>query len=108
MKVIKTGVSSWENRHETFTEQIKDLYELGNEDNLDALDSYNDATKGLQNIIKEAIATNTPLRSLGAGWSWTKIATVKDGVMLDTKPLNTRFTIADTAVNPVYAGNKDQ
>lgn len=107
MKVIKTGVSSWENRHETFTEQIKDLYELGNEASLDALDSYNDATKGLQNIIKEAIATNTPLRSLGAGWSWTKIATVKDGVMLDTKPLNTRFTIADTAVNPAYTGNKE-
>jgi hypothetical protein len=107
MKVIKTGVSSWENRHETFTEQIKDLYELGNEENLDALDSYNDATKGLQNIIKEAIETDTPLRSLGAGWSWTKIATVKDGVMLDTKPLNTRFTVADTAVNPAYTGNKD-
>jgi len=108
MKVIKTGVSSWENRHETFIEQIKDLYELGNEDNLDALDSYNDATKGLQKLIQEAIDTNTPLRSLGAGWSWTKIATVKDGVMLDTKPLNTRFTVAETAVNPAYAGNKDQ
>ncbi|WP_121807986.1 FAD-binding protein [Mucilaginibacter kameinonensis] len=108
MKVIKTGVSSWENRHETFIEQIKDLYELGNEDNLDALDSYNDATKGLQKLIQEAIETDTPLRSLGAGWSWTKIATVKDGVMLDTKPLNTRFTVAETAVNPAYAGNKDQ
>jgi len=107
MKVIKTGVSSWENRHETFTEQIKDLYELGNEDNLDALEGYNDTTKGLQNLIKEAIETGTPLRSLGAGWSWTKIATVKDGVMLDTKPLNTRFTVADTAVNPAYTGNKD-
>ncbi|MFC0516682.1 FAD-binding protein [Mucilaginibacter angelicae] len=107
MKVIKTGVSSWENRHETFTEQIKDLYELGNEASLDALDSYNDATKGLQNLIKEAIETDTPLRSLGAGWSWTKIATVKDGVMLDTKPLNTRFTIADTAINPAYTGDKE-
>ncbi|MDB5146053.1 MAG: FAD-binding protein, partial [Mucilaginibacter sp.] len=107
MKVIKTGVSSWENRHETFTEQIKDLYELGNEASLDALDSYNDATKGLQNLIKDAIETDTPLRSLGAGWSWTKIATVKDGVMLDTKPLNTRFMVADTAINPAYTGDKE-
>ena len=72
MKIIKTGNKTWENRHETFVENIKDLYELGNEDNLDALNSYNDATKDLQGLIKDAIDTQTPLRSLGAGWSWTK------------------------------------
>src|SRR5260221_2188571 len=105
MKIIKTGNTTWENRHETFVENIKDLYELGNEDNLDALNSYNDATKGLQGLIKDAIDTQTPLRSLGAGWSWTKIATVANGVMLDTKPLNTVFDITANSVSALYPGD---
>jgi hypothetical protein len=105
MKKIKTGTKKWTNRHETFTETIKDLYALGNEPDLNALDSYNDCTKGFQQLIAEAIQTKTPLRSLGAGWSWPKIATVKNGVMMDTKPLNTTFTITQQSVLPTYAGD---
>ncbi|HXB09491.1 MAG TPA: hypothetical protein VNW04_20335, partial [Puia sp.] len=78
MKVIKTGFSTWENRHETFVEKIKDLYELGNDDSLSPVDSYNDTTKGLQQLIAQAIAQKLPLRALGAGWSWMKIATAEN------------------------------
>ncbi|SEW43855.1 FAD binding domain-containing protein [Chitinophaga sp. YR573] len=105
MKIIKTRRNTWTNRHDTFTENIKDLYELGNEADLDALNSYNDATRSFLNMIGEAIATQTPLRSLGGGWSWTKIATVHSGVMLDTKPLNTRFTISKASVSDAYTGD---
>ncbi|MDB4901987.1 MAG: FAD-linked oxidoreductase [Mucilaginibacter sp.] len=105
MKIIKKRQNAWTNRHDTFTETIKDLYELGNEADLDALNSYNDATRGFLNMISEAIATQTPLRSLGAGWSWTKIATVNNGVMLDTKPLNTRFNITKASVSDAYPGD---
>jgi FAD/FMN-containing dehydrogenase len=105
MKVIKTGNKTWENRHETFVEDIIDLYELGNEDALDALNSYNDATKGFQDLIKNAIDTQTPLRSLGGGWSWAKIATVNNGIMLDTKPLNTVFDIDANNVSASYPGS---
>ena len=105
MNIVKTGDQTWENRHETFTENIKDLYELADEADLDALSGYNDATQGFLNIISQAIATQTPLRSLGAGWSWMKIATVNNGIMLDTKPLNTVFDITATSVSNAYAGD---
>lgn len=105
MKIIKKRQHVWTNSHNTFTENIKDLYELGNETNLDALNSYNDATRFFMNMIGEAIATQTPLRSLGAGWSWTKIATVNNGIMLDTKPLNTRFNITKASVSNAYTGD---
>ena len=75
MKIFKTGATKWQNRHETFIENINNLYELGNEHSLDALDGYNDTTKGLQQLIKDAITKKLPLRALGAGWSWMKIAT---------------------------------
>ena len=105
MQIIKTGDQTWQNRHETFTENIKDLYELGDEADLDALAGYNDATQGFLNMVSEAIATQTPLRSLGAGWSWTKIATVNDGIMLDTKPLNTIFDITANSISNAYKGD---
>jgi len=105
MKIIKTGFHTWENRHETFKEAIKDLYELGNDPMLNALEAYIDTTKGLQQIIGEAIAGKVPLRALGSGWSWTKIATAESGIMLDTKPLNMIFDISQHSVNPLYKGD---
>jgi len=102
---IKTGKKEWENRHEIFVEKIKDMYIVGNEPDLDALDSYNDTTKGLQNLVKEAIENDTTLRTLGAGWSWTKIATARDGIMIDTKQLNTTMGISAKSVLADYAGD---
>lgn len=105
MKNIKTGSKTWTNKHEVFTEKIKDLYVLGNEPDLDALEGYNDTTKGFQQLIAEAIQTKTSFRALGAGWSWPKIATANNGVMVDTKPLNTTLTISQQSVLPSYAGD---
>ncbi len=105
MKIFKTGATNWQNKHETFIENIHNLYELGNEPSLDPLGGYNDATKGLQNLISEAIQSKLPLRALGAGWSWMKIATAQGGLMFDTKPLNTIFDISKDSVNPAYKGD---
>ena len=88
MLKLSSGVKKWENRHQTFTEKVKVLYIVANEKNLGPFESYLDTTKGLQGLISEAIQAGKPLRSLGAGWSWTKIATAKDGIMMDTKQLN--------------------
>jgi hypothetical protein len=108
MKIIKTGKAEWENKHETFVEKIKDLYELANEPSMGALESYNDCTKSFQELIGNAIATKTPLRSLGAGWSWTRIATATNGLMLDTKPLNTTLNISAQSVLPGYKGDPNK
>ncbi|MBS1603806.1 MAG: FAD-binding protein [Bacteroidetes bacterium] len=105
MKIIKTGTTSWENKHETFTQQIKDLYELGNDPMLGPLAAYLDTTKGFQNLIADAIAAKTPIRALGSAWSWTKIATAESGILLDTKPLNMVFDISSQSVTPAYKGD---
>lgn len=108
MKICKTGDTQWTNKHETFVENIKDLYELANESNLEALAGYNDTTKGFQQLINEAIDSKTPLRSFGSGWSWNRIATATGGTMMDTKPLNTIFHISHQSVVASYAGDVDK
>jgi len=105
MKLINTNQTEWVNRHENFTEKIKALYIAGNEPDLGALESYNDATKALQQLINEQINTGTPFRSLGAGWSFTKVATATNGYMLDTKQLNTTLSLSSQSVSENYSGD---
>lgn len=105
MKFIATGSREWENKHEIFKEKIKELYIAANDNNLDALEGYNDTTKGFQELIRQAIDTQTPIRALGAGWSWTKIATAKDGIMVDTKQLNTTLKLSKQSVAKKYKGD---
>ncbi len=106
MKIFKTNDTQWENRHETFKQDIRNLYKLANGDG-DALTSYHAATKGFQQLIQEAIDTNSTLRALGSGWSWTRIAAT-DGVILDTKSLNTVFEISARSVSPNYTGDRSK
>src|ERR1700712_1354479 len=108
MKISKTGDTQWVNKHETFVENIKDLYHLANEANLDALDGYNDTTKGFQQLIREAIENNSPLRSFGSGWSWNRIATATGATMIATQPLNTIFHLSSKSVLPTYVGDVDK
>jgi FAD/FMN-containing dehydrogenase len=99
MKIFKTGSSEWTNRHETFTEPLGDLYDLGNDAGASAIQGYNSTTQGLQQLVQQAIDQDTTLRPMGAGWSWTKVMTpASGGILLNTKPLNTLFSacIQDT------------
>ncbi len=105
MKLINTNQTEWENRHENFTEKIKGLYIAGNEPDLGALESYNDVTKALQQLISDQIKTDTPFRSLGAGWSFTKVATATNSYMLDTKQLNTTLSLSAQSVSEKYNGD---
>jgi hypothetical protein len=105
MKLVNSGLTEWENRHENFKEPIKALFIAANDPDMNALDSYNDATQAIQQLISEQIQTDTPFRSLGAAWSFNKITTAKDGYMLDTKQLNTTMNISANSVLAKYKGD---
>lgn len=103
-QIIKTGSKTWENRHITFNQQIDDLYDMWNAGSGDPLADYNAMTLAIQKEIGLAISDQKSIRALGGGWSWTRIATTT-GRMLNTKGLNTVFTISQASVSPDYSGN---
>lgn len=105
MKIFKTGKTEWTPKHETFVQKIKDLYEVSNDSALAPIDAYNDTTKGLQQLISDAVNNNYQIRALGAAWSWTGIAVAEEGIMIDTKPLNIIFEITSQSVVPTYGGD---
>ena len=101
MIISRAGQKKWTNRHGTISQKIDNLYDLANDNTGNVLNDYNDATKGIQGIIQEAIDTGKELRVLGGEWSWTKIATTT-GILLNTKPLNLSFNINQNNVSPSY------
>src|SRR6186997_940603 len=103
MKIIKQGVRKWTNLHQTVTQQVVDVYDLVNETSGTALQNYNDSTKGIQGLIRQSIDSGVPIRPLGGNWSLSPIAATS-GIILNTKPLNTIFTITDGSVSPHYPG----
>ncbi len=104
MLLVKTGKKQWQNMLGTFKTAIKDLYIVGNEPSLGALAGYIDTTNGIKKLIGEALDKNLPIRFIGSGWSWSKIATADDGLMVDTKQLNTTLTLSSSSVLPSYPG----
>lgn len=107
MKIFKHGIREWQNLHGTFTQKIADFYDLGNETKGSALENYKDTTLGMQQLLRTAIETNVPVRPLGGNWSLSPIAATP-GILLNTKPLNTRFTISAGSVQPDYQGKASQ
>lgn len=106
--IVATGQKSWENRHLTFKEDIDDLYDIWNDENPDLLAVYNSTTEGIQELLKQAIADGKSLRSLGGGWSFTKIATANNGRMVNTKNLCALFNISAGQVHGNYAGESNK
>jgi FAD/FMN-containing dehydrogenase len=106
MIIHRTGLKKWTPRHETFTQSITNLYDLGNNHSGSPLNDYNDATTGIQGIIQEAISNAKEVRALGGEWSWTRI-TATDGILLNTKPLNLSFRINQGNLSPAYQKSAD-
>lgn len=107
MKIVKHGSFKWQNLHMTYTQQVKDLYDLANETGNTPLANYNDTTKGIQQLIADAIKSGTPLRALGGNWSLSPI-TATNGIILNTKPLNTVFTIGAASTHASFKGDAAQ
>jgi FAD/FMN-containing dehydrogenase len=101
MKIIKQGVTKWNNLHRTVSMKVVDVYDLGNEQTGSALERYNDSTKGVMGLIRESVRTGVPIRPLGGNWSLSPIAATP-GIVLNTKPLNLTFSVSKDSLDATY------
>ncbi|HYG18193.1 MAG TPA: FAD-binding protein [Ohtaekwangia sp.] len=104
-QIISTGNDEWQNRHMTFREDIDDLLDMWNGSSEDIIVGYNRMSAAIQEHIGNAIQAGKPIRALGGGWTWTRIATCNKGRMYNTKGLNWRFSISPSQVEESYPGS---
>ncbi|MEP0547389.1 MAG: FAD-binding protein [Rhodothermales bacterium] len=90
----------WENFHRTVNQKVARLVDVWNaRPNVASFPAYNATTVALQGLIGEAIAEGLRLRALGGGWSFTPVA-FTEGVLVNTRPLNYQFRLADQNLHP--------
>lgn len=106
--VIDTGQTSWQNKHETYTQPVRGVLQAVNEppQSGDPLQRYNRMTATLRALIDRAVREGVRLRAFGGGWSFSG-APSTDGYLLDTSPLNLWFRVRERSIHPGYPGPRD-
>src|SRR5215510_9188624 len=94
-QIRPANVSTWTNRHDTFTQPINNFFDCINGDSGNGFDDYNAMTGAIQQFLGRAITENKTLRALGGGWSLSKVAAA-EGWIVDTKLLNMIIPIRNT------------
>lgn len=90
----------WTNYHQTEAPKIEGLIDVWNDPAAESsLAAYRSSTRTIQNILSRAQDQETSARGIGGGWSWAPVG-VTDGFMLNTKPLNLKFTLAPDLLDP--------
>ena len=103
--VHDSGAARWSNWHQNFEQTpLYKFYDLWNANpDISSLGGYKHTTRALQQITVDALQQDRSVRALGGGWSFTPVAAT-DGIMLNTRPLNYRFTLDADQIAPNYPG----
>ena len=92
-------------RHQAYTQALDGEYAFRVDPGTKSpFDTYNDATKELQGIIKTCIQDGKRLRARGSLWSLSTAA-VTDGRLIDTTTLRVAFEIPAALTVPAYTGD---
>ncbi len=106
--VIDTGQTSWQNKHETYTQGLRQVLQAVNDPfgTGTQFERYNRTTKALRGLVQRAVREGARLRAFGGGWSFSG-APATDGYLLDTSPLNLWFPVRPGMIHPDYPGPRD-
>ena len=102
--VHRTRRKRWRNFHDTVAQTVVQLVDVWNaRPNAASFPSYNATTAALQGLIGEALRDGLRIRALGGGWSFSPAAAT-DGILVNTRPLNYQFSLADQNTHADYGG----
>ena len=103
--------ASWTNRHENFKQKIKGRINVYNSNVNDpgrrlGIADLGATTSAIQGLIGDAAATGEQLRAIGGGWSFSRVPAT-GGRVLNTKNLNSVFSLSERRISEAYSGTKD-
>ena len=103
--VQRTRRKRWRNFHQTVTQTVAQLVDVWNaRPGVASFPAYNATTAALQDLIGEAVRDGLRLRALGGGWSFSPAAAT-DGLLVNTRPLNYQFSLAEQNTHADYSGS---
>lgn len=92
-------------RHQAYTQALDGEYAFApNPGTKTPFETYNDATKELQDIIRACVRDGKRLRARGSLWSLSTVA-VTDGRLIDTTTLRVALEVPKALTVPAYTGD---
>jgi hypothetical protein len=92
-------------RHESFDQALEGEYAFDiDRGEKPPFETYNDATRALQGIIKACVQDGKSLRAHGSLWSLSTVA-VTDSRLIDTTALRLAFEVPSGLADPAYPGD---
>ena len=92
-------------RHESFDQALEGEYAFDvDRGEKPSFETYNDATRSLQSIIKACVQDGKSLRAHGSLWSLSTVA-VTDSRLIDTTALRLAFEVPSGLADPAYPGD---
>lgn len=99
LQAVETG------RHESFKQALEGEYAFRIDRGANPpLDTYNAATRELQDIIQACLDDDKSLRAHGSLWSLSTVA-VTDGRLIDNTALRLAFEVPQALADPSYSGD---
>jgi FAD/FMN-containing dehydrogenase len=103
-RIVPQDYSHWENKHQTVKQRVNRFYDIANPPESaegSRIQKLKATISALQALIGEAIRDDIPLRALGSGWSFSKVAATS-GLMLNTEYLNWIMEMSRASVSSAY------
>ena len=98
-KTVETG------RHESYEQAVEGEYVFRiDRGGQSPFDTYNEATKELQGIIRACLEDNKSSRAHGSLWSLSTVA-VTNGRLIDNTALRLAFEVPSAIADPAYSGD---
>ncbi|GEO10821.1 FAD-binding protein [Segetibacter aerophilus] len=109
--IRRNGTKSWKNIHATVNLTLEDLIDIDNSNaqgfSQTKYELLNQASKDINDLIKEARIKKKHIRAIGSGWALSHIQ-VTENWLLNTKLLNECFEVDKEAFHETYPEDKKQ
>ncbi|WP_221392861.1 FAD-binding protein [Dyadobacter sp. NIV53] len=107
--IRRNGQKNWSNIHVTIKQTVDDLIDIDNSNATgsepDKYEILNQASKDINELIKEAKLKNKRIRAIGSAWALTNIQAT-DNWLINTKLLNKCFENDDSNFHDNYPPDK--
>ncbi|MGZ5191942.1 MAG: FAD-binding protein, partial [Flavisolibacter sp.] len=99
-QIQTTNLKSLSNIHNTFRQQIDNLFNIANGDGGSILERYNATTNLISQFLARAVAQKKSIRAMGANWSFTKVGFTKDWIVSTGRLNMMKRTLAEEMFDP--------
>lgn len=106
--LVRRDNIDWTNHHGTVRVPARARLTLFNRSTRSTMAGMRETAGHLQSIVRDAVAQNMRLRAIGSRWSFSEVASPRDGWALETENLDMSFKVSAGSLDSDYGGTAEE